>query len=149
MRPHHVKHPSPPSVAVFRPDCVRASLRFCRSSLHRFRCLSSTTGLFLRPHCDELPPYSSLYEVSVHSIGFFPCISFCLYSVLLLFFFLYFVCYLLVIILWLRWFVWIPFYPDLYVVDVYITLAFELRRKNGTDFSVVDECVSWLNCLGG
>jgi hypothetical protein len=60
--------------------------------------------LFSRPHRYELPPCSSLYGVSVHAIGFFPCISFCLYSVLLLFFSLYFVCYLLVIMLWPRWF---------------------------------------------
>ena len=77
---------------------------FCRSSPRPFRCPPSIVGLFSRPHCDELPPYSSLYGVSVHTIGFFPCISFCLYSILLLFFSLYFVCYLLVIMLWPRWF---------------------------------------------
>jgi hypothetical protein len=97
---------------------------------------------FLCPHRNELPPYSSLYGFNVHAIGFFPCISFCLYSVLLLFFSLYFVCYLLVIMLWLRWFDWIPFDPDLCVMDVYVTLAFGLRRKNGPDFCVVDKCVS-------
>jgi hypothetical protein len=58
-------------------------------------------------------------------------------------------CYLLVIMLYPRWFDWIPFDPDLCVVDVYVTLAFGLRRKNDPDFYVVDECVSWLNCRGG
>jgi hypothetical protein len=42
---------------------------------------------------------------------------------------MHFICYLLVIMLWPRWFFWIPFDPDLYVVDVYVILAFELRRK--------------------
>jgi hypothetical protein len=79
---------------------------------------------------------------NVHAIGFFPCISFCLYSIILLFFSLYFICYLLVIMLWPRWFDWIPFDLDLCVVDVYVTLAFGYRRKNGPDFYVVDECVS-------
>jgi hypothetical protein len=68
---------------------------------------------------------------------------------MLLFFSLYFICYLLVIMLWPRWFDWIPFDPDLCVVDVYVTLAFEPMRKNGSDFYVIDECVSWLNCRGG
>jgi hypothetical protein len=62
---------------------------------------------------------------------------------------MYFICYLLVIMLWPRWFDWIPFDPDLCVVDVYVTLAFGSRRKNGLDFYVVDECISWLNCRGG
>jgi hypothetical protein len=122
---------------------------FCRSSPRRFRCPPSIAELLSRPHRDELPPCSSLYGVNVHAIGFFPCISFCLYSVMLLFFSLYFICYLLVIMLWPRWFDWIPFDPDLCVVDVYVTLAFGSRRKNGPDFYVVDECVSWLNCRGG
>jgi hypothetical protein len=122
---------------------------FCRSSPRRFRCPPSIAKLLSRPHCDELPPCSSLYRVNVHAIGFFPCISFCLYSVILLFFSLYFICYLLVIMLWPQWFDWIPFDPDLCVVDVYVTLAFGSRRKNGPDFYVVDECVSWLNCRGG
>jgi CHASE2 domain-containing sensor protein len=65
------------------------------------------------------------------------------------FFSLYFICYLLVIMLWPRWFDWIPFDPDLCVMDVNVTLAFESRRKNSLDFYVVDECVSWLNCRGG
>jgi hypothetical protein len=64
---------------------------------------------------------------------FFPCIS---------------VVFLLVIMPSPRWFSWIPFGPDLCVVDVYVTLAFELRRKIGLDFCVVDECVSYLNCRG-
>jgi hypothetical protein len=73
---------------------------FCRSSPRRFRCPPSIAELLSRPHRDELPPCSSLYGVNVHAIGFFPCISFCLYSVMLLFFSLYFICYLLVIMLW-------------------------------------------------
>jgi hypothetical protein len=73
---------------------------FCRSSPRRFRCLPSIAELLSHPHRDELPPYSFLYEVNVHAIGFFPCISFCLYSVTLLFFSLHFICYLLVIMLW-------------------------------------------------
>jgi hypothetical protein len=97
--PHHVKHPSPPPAAVFRSDRVRASLYFCQSSPRRFRCPSSTTGLFSRPHRNEFPPCSSLYGVSVHAIGLFPSISFSFYLVQLLFFFLYFVCYLLAIML--------------------------------------------------
>jgi hypothetical protein len=75
-------------------------------------------------------------------------ISFCLYSVMLLFFSLYFVCYLLVIMLWPQWFDWIPFDLDLCVVDVNITLAFGSRMKNGPEFCVMDKCVSWLNCRG-
>jgi hypothetical protein len=51
--------------------------------------------------------------------------------------------------LWPRWFDWIPFDPDLCVMDVNVTLAFESMRKNSLDFYVVDECVSWLNCRGG
>jgi hypothetical protein len=73
---------------------------FCRSSIRWFRCPPPIAGLFSRPHHNQLPPCSSLYGVSVHTISFFPCISFCLYSVLLLLFFLYFICYLLVIMLW-------------------------------------------------
>jgi hypothetical protein len=121
---------------------------FYQSSPRRFRCPRSITELLSHPHRDELPSCYSLYGVNVHAIGFFPCISFCLYSVMLLFFSLYFICYLLVIILWPRWFDWIPFDPDLCVVDVYIILAFGSRRKNGLNFYVVDECVSWLNCRG-
>jgi hypothetical protein len=64
---------------------------FCRSSPRQFRCPPSITELLSHPHRDELPPCSSLYEVNVHAIGFFPCISFCLYSVMLLFFSLYFI----------------------------------------------------------
>jgi hypothetical protein len=105
-----------------------------------------SAGLFLCLHHDKLPPCSSLYRVSVHAISFFPCISFCLYSVLLFFFSLYFVCYLLVTMFWPRWFNWIPFDPDLCVMDVYVTLTFKSRRKNSPDFYIVDECVSWLNC---
>ena len=112
-----------------------------RSSPRRFCCPPSIVELFARPHRDELPPCSPLYGVNVHAIGLFLCISFCLYSVLLFFFSLYFVCYLLVIMLWPRWFDWIPFL-DLCVVDVYVTLAFRLRKKNSPDFCVVDECVS-------
>jgi hypothetical protein len=37
---------------------------------------------------------------------------------------------------------WIPFGPDLCVVDMYVTLAFGSRRKIGLDFYVVDKCVS-------
>jgi hypothetical protein len=73
---------------------------FCRSSLRWFRCPPSIPELLLHPHHDELPSCSSLYGVNVHAIGFFPCIYFCLYSVMLLFFSLYFFCYLLVIMLW-------------------------------------------------
>jgi hypothetical protein len=73
---------------------------FCRSSSHQFRCPPSIAELLSCPHHDELPPCSSLYEVNVHTIGFFPCISFYLYSVMLLSFTLYFICYLLVIMLW-------------------------------------------------
>jgi hypothetical protein len=62
----------------------------------------------------------------------------------MLFFSLYFICYLLVIMLWPRWFDWILFDPDLCVVDVYFTLAFGSRKKNGPDFYVVDECVPGL-----
>jgi hypothetical protein len=152
-------HPSPPpsrflfwcfaifflSISVF----FEYFCSFCRSSPRRFRCPPSIAELLLRPYRDELPPCSSLYGVNVHAIGFFPCISFCLYSVMLLFFSLYFICYLLVIMLWPRWFNWIPFDLDLCVVDVYVTLAFESKKKNGPDFYVVDECVSWLNCRGG
>jgi hypothetical protein len=72
---------------------------FYRSSPRWFRCPPSIAGLLSRPHRDELPLCSSLYGVNVHAIGFFPCISFCLFSVMLLFFSLYFVCYLLVIIM--------------------------------------------------
>jgi hypothetical protein len=122
---------------------------FCRSSPRRFHCPPSIARLFSCPHRDELPSCSSLYRINIHVIGFFPCISFCLYSVMLLFFSLYFVCYLLIIILWPRWFDWIPFDPDLCVVDMYVTLSFGSRRKNGLDFCVVDECISWLNCRGG
>jgi hypothetical protein len=57
---------------------------------------------------------------------------------------MYFVCYLLVIMLWPRWFDWIPFDPDMCAVDVYVTLAFGSKRKNGQDFCVVDECASGL-----
>jgi hypothetical protein len=121
-------------------------LGFFLQFLRRFRCPTSIAGLFSCPHHNELPQCSSLYGVNVHAISFFSCISFCLYSILLLFFSMYFICYLLVIMLWPRWFDWIPFDPDLCAVDVYITLAFGLRRKNGPDFYVVDECVSWLNC---
>jgi hypothetical protein len=64
---------------------------FCRSSPHQFRCPPSIAKLLLCPHCDELPPCSSLYRINVHAIGFFPCIFFCLYSVMLLFFSLYFI----------------------------------------------------------
>jgi hypothetical protein len=71
----------------------------------------------------------------------FACIQLCCF-----FFSLYFICYLLVIMFWPRWFDWIPFDLDLCVMDVYVTLAFGSRRKNGTDFYVVDKCVSWLNC---
>jgi hypothetical protein len=60
---------------------------FCRSSSRRFHCPLSIAMLLSRPHCDELPPCSSLYGVNVHAIDFFPCISFCLYSIMLLFFF--------------------------------------------------------------
>jgi hypothetical protein len=74
---------------------------------------------------------------------------FCLYLVMSLFFSLYFICYLLVIMFWPRWLDWIPFDFDLCVVDVYVTLAFRSRRKNGPDFYVVDEYVSCLNCRGG
>jgi hypothetical protein len=77
---------------------------FCQSSPCQFRCSLSIAELLSRPHRNELPPCSSLYEVNVHAIGFFPCISFCLYSIMLLFFSLYFICYLLVIMLWPRWF---------------------------------------------
>jgi hypothetical protein len=75
---------------------------FCRSSPRWFRCPPSIPELLLHPHCDELSSCSSLYGVNVHAIGFFTCISFCLYSVMLLFFSLYFICYLLVIMLWPR-----------------------------------------------
>ena len=51
---------------------------FCRSSPYWFRCPPSTIGLFSRPHHDELPPCSSLYWVSVYTIGFFPYIFFLL-----------------------------------------------------------------------
>jgi hypothetical protein len=61
---------------------------------------------------------------------------------MLLFFFPYFICYLLVIMLWPRLFNWIPFDPDLCVVDVYVTMAFGSRRKNDPDLYVMDECVS-------
>jgi hypothetical protein len=114
----------------------------CRSFPRQFRCPPSIVELHSRPQCNELPSCSSLYGVNVHAIGFFPCISFCLYSVMLLFFSLYFICYLLVIMLWPRWFDWILFDSDLCVVYVYVTLAFESRRKNGPDFYVVNECVS-------
>jgi hypothetical protein len=91
-----------------------------------FAALRPLLGFFRAPtatsfHCALLPLYSSLYGVSVYVICFFPCSSFYLYSVLLLFFSLYFVCYLLVIMLLLRWFDWIPFDPNLCVVDVYVT----------------------------
>jgi hypothetical protein len=72
---------------------------FYRSSPCRFRCLPSIAWLFSCPYHDELPPCFSLYGVNALAIGFFPYISFCLYSVLLLFFSLYFVCYLLVIMI--------------------------------------------------
>jgi hypothetical protein len=64
---------------------------FCRSSPRQFRCPPSIVELLSRPHCDELPPCSSLYGVNIHAIGFFSCISFCLYSVMLLLFSLYFI----------------------------------------------------------
>jgi hypothetical protein len=82
-------------------------------------------------------------SVSFH-VFLFACIQFCCF-----FFSLYFVCYLLVIMLWPRWFNWIPFDADLCVVDMYVTLAFESMRKNGSDLCVVNECISWLNCRGG
>ena len=50
--------------------------------------------------------------------------------------------FLLVIMLSPRWFGWIPFGPDLCVVNVYVTLAFRSMRKIDPDFCVVDECVS-------
>jgi hypothetical protein len=50
--------------------------------------------------------------------------------------------FLLVIMLSPRWFDWILFGPDLCVIDVYVTLAFESRRKIGPDFCVMDKCVS-------
>jgi hypothetical protein len=50
--------------------------------------------------------------------------------------------FLLVIMLSPRWFGWIPFGPDLCVMDVYVTLAFGLRRNIDPDFCDVDECVS-------
>jgi hypothetical protein len=69
---------------------------------------------------------------------FFPVFSFFLY----LFFPCISVVFLLVIMLSPRWFDWIPFGPDLCVVDMYVTLAFGSRRKIASDFYVVDECVS-------
>jgi hypothetical protein len=57
---------------------------FCRSSPRQFRCPLSIVELLSRLHCDELP-------LNVHAIGFFSCISFCLYSVMLLLFSLYFI----------------------------------------------------------
>jgi hypothetical protein len=107
-----------------------------------FHCPPSIAELLSRPYSGELSLCSSLYRVNIHAIDLFSCISFCLYSVMLLFFSLYFICYLFVIMLWPRWFDWIPFDSDLCVVDVYVTLAFRSRRKNGSDFYVVDKCVS-------
>jgi hypothetical protein len=63
---------------------------FCRSSPRQFCYPPSIAELLSLPHRDELPPCSSLYGVNVHMIDFFPCISFCLYSIMLLFFSLYF-----------------------------------------------------------
>jgi hypothetical protein len=94
-----------------------------------------------RTHDRFLSLYFFLLVFSYVALLFFS-----LYSVMLLFFSLYFICYLLVIMFWPQWFDWIPFDHDLCVVDVYVTLAFESRKKNGPDFYVVDECVSWLNC---
>jgi hypothetical protein len=119
-------------------DLLRASFAALRPLLGFFHSLAATSF-----HCALLCT-GSTYMQSV-----FFRVSFCLYSVLLLFFSLYFVCYLFVIMLWPRWFDWIPFDPDMWVVDVYVTLAFESMRKNGLDFCVIDECVSWLNCRGG
>jgi hypothetical protein len=69
---------------------------------------------------------------------FFPVFSFFLY----LFFPCISVVFLLIIILSPRWFDWIPFGPDLCVVDMYVILAFGSKRKIDPDFYVVDECVS-------
>jgi hypothetical protein len=117
-------------------DLLRAGFVALRLLLSFFRTPTATS--FYR----ALLCTGSTYTRSI----FFPCISFCLYSVMLLFFSLYFICYLLVIMLWHRWFDWIPFDPDLCVVNVYVTLAFGSRRKNGSNFYVMDKCVSWLNC---
>jgi hypothetical protein len=69
---------------------------------------------------------------------FFLVFSFCLYLV-----FPYIsIVFLLVIMLSPRWFGWIPFGPDLCVMDVCVTLAFGSRRKIDPDFCVVDECIS-------
>jgi hypothetical protein len=50
--------------------------------------------------------------------------------------------FVLIIMLLPHWFDWIPFGPDLCVVDMYVTLAFGSRRKIAPDFYVVDKCVS-------
>jgi hypothetical protein len=75
----------------------------------------------------------------------FLLIVFPLYRFLALFYFpvLFYFMLLLVIMLWPLWFVWFPFGPNLCVVDMYVTLAFRSRRKNGPNYYVVNECVSY------
>jgi hypothetical protein len=119
-------------------DLLCVGFTVLRSLLGFFRTLTATS-FHLALLC-----MGSAYTRSVSfPVFLFACIQFCC-----LFFSLYFVCYLIVIILWPRLFDWIPFDLDLYVVDVYVTLAFGSKRKNGPDFCVMDECVSWLNCCG-
>jgi hypothetical protein len=56
-------------------------------------------GFFRAPTVTSFHRALLCTRVNVHAIDFFPCISFSLYSIMLLFFSLYFICYLLVIML--------------------------------------------------
>jgi CHASE2 domain-containing sensor protein len=119
-------------------DLLRAGFATLHPLLGFFR--TPTTTSF---HCALLCMGSTYTRSVSFSIFLFTCIQLCCF-----FFSLYFVCYLLVIMIWPQLFDWIPFDPDLYVVDVYVIMAFESRKKNGPNFCVVDERVFWLNCRG-
>jgi hypothetical protein len=113
-------------------------LQFCRSPPHPVCRPPPTAKLYFALPRDELQTHLSVVGVCLNAIGFslhflFACIDF---------FHVFYVVFLLVIMLSPRWFGWIPFSPDLRVMDVYVTLVFGSRRKISPDFCVVDECVS-------
>jgi hypothetical protein len=119
-------------------------LQLCRSPSCQFHHPPPIARLYSAPPRNEFQTYLSVVKVYLNVIGF-PCILFFLVFV----FPCISVVFFLVIMLLPRWFDWIPFGLDLCVVDMYVTLAFELKRKIGPDFYVVDECISYFNCQGG
>jgi hypothetical protein len=73
-----------------------------------------------------LPLCSSLYEVNIHAIGFFPCFFLLVFSYVAFLFLVFRLLFVfnnaLASMVRLD-----PFDPDMCVVDVYVTLAFESR----------------------